>query len=114
MADDLDREQIWKDFRDAVDMTPGELETWLATDESKSVGWSEKDGGESVGHHSGRRIIAIRAKKKSDLDDDDYRHMRKVVGYIHRHLKQGGPAHDKAHSPWRYSLKNWGHDPEKD
>ncbi len=37
--------------------------------------------------------------------------MRKVVGYVHRHLAQGGPQKDKEHSPWRYSLMNWGHDP---
>ena len=28
-------------------------------------------------------------------------------------LKQGGPADDKEHSRWRYSLMNWGHDPLK-
>ncbi|MDQ1230054.1 hypothetical protein QE379_001480 [Sphingomonas sp. SORGH_AS 879] len=40
--------------------------------------------------------------------------MKKVVGYVHRHLKQGGPGKDVEHSPWRYSLMNWGHDPLKD
>jgi len=39
--------------------------------------------------------------------------MRKVVGYIHRHLAQGGPKEDKEHSAWRYSLMNWGHEPLK-
>lgn len=41
--------------------------------------------------------------------------MRKLVGYVHQPLKQGGP-HDKdavANSPWRLSLMNWGHDPMK-
>ena len=37
--------------------------------------------------------------------------MRKVVGYVHRHLKQGGPEHDQEKSPWRYSLMNWGTTP---
>jgi hypothetical protein len=45
--------------------------------------------------------------------NEDYAHMRKVVGYVHRHLKQGGPEEDSEHSPWRYSLMNWGHDPIK-
>ncbi len=110
--DDLDREAIWKDFHDAVNMAPGELEDWLATEESKAVGWKE-DGGESVGHESGRRIVAIKRTKKADLTDDDYRHMRKVVGYIHRHAAQGGPKDDAEHSRWRYSLMNWGNDPLK-
>jgi Protein of unknown function (DUF3140) len=111
-----DRDQIAKDFAEAVNMTPAALEKWLATDESKEVGWKGPDGkgaGESVGHKSGARIVAIKHKKTADLTDDDYHHMRTVVGYVHRHLKQGGPAEDAEHSRWRYSLMNWGHDPLK-
>ncbi|MBN8806976.1 MAG: DUF3140 domain-containing protein [Sphingomonas sp.] len=113
--DDDGREQVWKDFRAAVNMTPARLEKWLETDDSKRVGWKGSDGdghGESVGHHSGRRIIAIKRKKKADLTADDYAHMKKVVGYVARHTAQG-PGHDKAQSDWRYSLMNWGHDPLK-
>lgn len=108
MSDD-DRDQIRHDFEDAVNMAPKELEEWLETDESKEVGWGE---GESVGHHSGRRIVEIKRTKKDDLSDADYDHMKKVVGYVARHRRQGpkGDAHD---SRWRYSLMNWGHDPEK-
>ena len=114
MADD--QAQVAKDFHEAVNMTPAALEAWLDTPESKEVGWKGEDGdgsGESVGHHSGRRIVAIKAKKHADLTDDDYAHMKKVVGYVHRHLAQGGPAEDVEHSRWRYSLMNWGHDPLK-
>ena len=115
MADD-ENAQIYKDFSEAVNMTPAELEHFLDTDESKAVGWKGEDGqgaGESVGHKSGKRIVAIKRTKKADLDADDYAHMHKVVGYVHRHLAQGGPADDAEHSRWRYSLMNWGHDPLK-
>ncbi|WP_343527914.1 DUF3140 domain-containing protein [Sphingomonas sp.] len=112
MAKDHDR--IYADFREVVNMAPAELETFLDSDKSKAVGQKTGGSGESVGHASGRRIIAIRRKKKADLTDDDYAHMNKVVGYVHRHLKQGGPDKDVEHSPWRYSLMNWGHDPLKD
>lgn len=115
MADD-EHARIYKDFAEAVNMAPAELERFLDTDDSKRVGWKGEDGkgdGESVGHQSGRRIVAIKRKKKAELDDADYAHMRKVVGYVHRHMAQGGPAEDKAHSDWRYSLMNWGHDPMK-
>ena len=111
-----DHEQTLRAFGEAVNMTPASLEKWLATDDRKRVGWKGEDGhgpGESVGHESGRRIIAIRHKKKAELTDNDFAHMRKVVGYVHRHLAQGGPAADKEHSDWRYSLMNWGHDPLK-
>ena len=113
-SDDLDRDAIWKDFGQAVNMAPAEIERWLETPESKSVGQTHEGDDESVGHQSGRRIVEIKRKKRDDLDDDDYRHMRKVVGYVHRHLTQGGPADDAEHSRWRYSLMNWGHDPLKD
>ena len=114
MADD--HAQVAKDFGEAVNMTPAALEKWLTTDESKDVGWKGEDGhgaGESVGHKSGERIVEILRTRKADLTDDDYAHMKKVVGYVHRHKAQGGPADDVEHSRWRYSLMNWGHDPVK-
>jgi hypothetical protein len=99
-------------FDDAVNMTAAELERWLDTDESKSVGQKSDGDGESVGHRSGRRIIEILHTKKADLDDDDLGHMTTVVGYVHRHLAQR-PKGDITDTPWRYSLMNWGHDPLK-
>jgi hypothetical protein len=102
-------------FKDAANMTPAALEKFLDSDESKKVGWKGDDGkgsGESVGHASGRRIVAIKRKKRAELTDDDYAHMAKVVGYVKRHLAQG-PEKDVKTSKWRYSLMNWGHDPCK-
>ena len=104
-----DTTEIRRDFDDAVNMTPAQLEKWLDTDESKSVGQGD---GESVGHRSGRHIVKILRAKKDDLSDSDYAHMRKVVGYVHRHLKQR-PKGDIEDTNWRYSLMNWGHDPLK-
>lgn len=103
-----DRQQTVDAFEEAVNMTAARLEKWLATEASRSVGQS--DGGESVGHASGRRIVALLRTRKSDLDDDDLAHMRKVVGYVHRHIEQR-PGGDVTDTRWRYSLMNWGHDP---
>lgn len=114
--DDDARQKTYADFNDAVNMTPAALEAFLETEDSKRVGWKGEDGhgrGESVGHKSGRRIVEIKRTRKADLSEDDHAHMRNVVGYIHRHLAQGGPAENKEHSDWRYSLMNWGHDPCK-
>ncbi|KUL47501.1 DUF3140 domain-containing protein [Streptomyces sp. A1499] len=91
-------------------MTAGRLEKWLETDESKSVGQS--DGGESVGHASGRLIVRLLHTNKADLTDDNLAHMRKVTGYVHRHLEQR-PDGDITDTRWRHSLMNWGHDPMK-
>ncbi|MFK8848731.1 DUF3140 domain-containing protein [Streptomyces sp. Ac-502] len=108
---DDDRDTVWQDFKDAVNMSPSELESWLKKDESKESG-QHKDGGESVGHESGRRIVSLLRTKRADLSDDDYAHMRKVTGYVHRHLAQK-PSGDVKETTWRYSLMNWGHDPLK-
>lgn len=110
---DSDKQQVLQEFNDAVNMTPSELEDWLETEESKGVGYTREGEDEAVGHQSGRRILDIKRQKKADLSDDDYTHMRKVVGYVHRHTRQGGPEEDKENSRWRYSLMNWGHDPLK-
>ena len=106
-----DRETIWEEWRELVNMAPKELEDWLDTEESKSVG--DSDSGESTGHRSGRRIVEIKRTNKGDLTDSQWDHMGKVVGYIKRHLSQGGPEDDVEHSAWRNSLMNWGHDPLK-
>ena len=104
-----DRQRIIEEFEEAVNMTPKELEDWLQSDESKSVGQSD-GGGESKGHESGRKIVEILGKNKSDYTDEDVEHMKRVNAYVKRHLGQG-PKNDIENSKWRYSLMNWGHDP---
>jgi hypothetical protein len=39
------------------------------------------------------------------MADDDYGHMRTVIGYTHRHLAQR-PSGDVSDSAWRYLLMN--------
>jgi hypothetical protein len=104
-------DQVIQEFDEAVNMTRKELEDWLQTDESKSVGQSD-GGGESKGHESGRKIVEILKKNKTDYSNDDFDHMRRVVSYVHRHLSQK-PEGDVKDSNWRRSLLNWGHDPLK-
>src|ERR1700710_2996508 len=104
-------DETGEQFGAAVNMTANELSEWLKTDDSKNAG-QHKNGGESTGHASGRRIITILGKKEAELTAADEKHMVKVVGYIHRHLAQR-PARDIEHSTWRHSLMNWGHDPTK-
>jgi hypothetical protein len=82
-------------------MTANELEDFLGTDDSKSVG-DKGSGGESTGHQSGRRIMKILRAKKGDLTEDDAAHMRKVVGYVHRggssvHARPAEYFHDGWH-----------------
>lgn len=119
-ADTEERDEAYRQFSDAVNMTRSELSTWLESEESRSVGMragGEKKTGpggkESQGHESGRMIVELLHKKKADLDDDDVKQMKRVAGYVHRHLAQKPAKEDTEHSRWRYSLMNWGHDPLK-
>jgi len=99
-------------------MDAKELQGWLSGDESASSGWSKDDGsGETVGHESARKIVAILEKNpkkdpnKYDPADVDY--MQKVIAYCKRHLAQEDKAKQDTNSKSYKSLKNWGHDAQK-
>ena len=98
-------------FRAAVNMDADEIEAWLATPQSRRVGQKKDGARESVGHASGRRIVRILRTPEPELGDEDYRHMRKVAGFVARHRVQ--EPENMVTSRWRYSLMNWGHDPLK-
>ncbi|HYD14488.1 MAG TPA: DUF3140 domain-containing protein [Allosphingosinicella sp.] len=108
----LDRDRVYRDFARAVNMTPAELEDWLQSKQSRAVGWKADGRDESIGHASGRRIVTLLRTQKAALTDEDYAHMRKVVGYVARHRAQR--PENVVTSRWRYSLMNWGHDPLKE
>ncbi len=104
-----DTKTVIGEFVEAVNMTAKELESWLETEDSNSVG--QKYGNEeSTGHKSGKRIIEL--LQKNDYNEDDLAHMKKVISYVHRHSAQK-PSGDVEHTRWRYSLMNWGHEPLK-
>lgn len=114
------KKAIRSDFKAAVNMPPSRLRRWLQAADSKRVGMTKggrkvesSQDGQSVGHQMGERILQIKGKRVAELETDDYQAMRKVIGYVHRHLKQR-PAGDVEDSRWRQSLMNWGHDPLKD
>ena len=112
-------------------MSPDELEQWLKGEASQESGWAKDDGsGESIGHEryagvwieggratdvagSGRKIIDILrrnpSREPSHYAEDDLPHMRKVVGYVNRHLAQEEKAKRDPDSRSAKSLRNWGH-----
>lgn len=108
----LDKGKVAREFAEAVNMAPAEIEEWLKTADSKKVGFKVGGKGQSVGHASGQRIVTILRTPRAELIDDDYAHMRKVAGFVKRHLAQR--PENTVTSRWRYSLMNWGHDPLKE
>jgi hypothetical protein len=107
-----EHKEINQAFRELVNMSPAKLDKWLHTKESQGVGFHHEGESEAVGHESGRRIVEILHRNKAELTEEDYAHMRKVIGYIKRHLAQR-PEGDISQTRWRYSLMNWGHDPQQ-
>ena len=101
-----------EEFKTAVNVSPKALLAWLNTSESKAVGSKTTENSESVGHRSGKKIVALLGKPEAEFTSGDIAHARKVVGYIHRHLAQR-PTGDIGNTHWRYSLMNWGHDPQQ-
>lgn len=108
---DDEKKDLRSQFGEVVNMTANQIDKWLDTDESKAVGQTKEGKDESIGHKSGKKIIDILHKKVADYSDEDYEHMQKVVSYVRRHSAQ--KPKEVAGSNWLYSLKNWGHDPEK-
>ncbi|HEY0436163.1 MAG TPA: DUF3140 domain-containing protein [Phenylobacterium sp.] len=110
-----DERRIRAEFDALVNLTADELAAWLETPQSRKVGMIRRGETESVGRQSARRILAILAAAPAELDDGDYRHMKKVIGYCRRHLAQKPQAlrmgGDVTDTRWRWSLMNWGHDP---
>lgn len=63
--DEDEKQASYRDFADSVNMSPAELEGWLDTEQSQSVG-DTGGKGESTGHKSGRRIVELKRTAKSD------------------------------------------------
>jgi len=107
---DGEQRDLRTEFDRLINMSANELKSWLSTEESESVGQT-KDGDESIGHQSGERIVEILNRTSSKLTDEDYQQIQRVISYVKRHSAQR-PKEVKG-SRWAYSLKNWGHDPER-
>lgn len=105
-----DEADLRRRFDEVVNMSATALKAWLATEESRKVGFIRRGESESVGRQSGKAILQIKAKPVAELTEADYAHMKKVIGFARRHLANR-PGGDVTHTRWRWSLMNWGHDP---
>ncbi|KAK3378477.1 hypothetical protein B0H63DRAFT_525703 [Podospora didyma] len=64
-----DTETVIREFNELVNMTADELDEWLEIEASTNSGWTKDkfargggSSGETVGHESGRHIVAILRK----------------------------------------------------
>ncbi|WP_413452273.1 DUF3140 domain-containing protein [Georgenia phoenicis] len=109
MAEDLVPDQLWEDFHSVVNMTSRELQEWLATAESGDTVDALPD---QAGSDRSRQVLAVLAKRRTDLTADDVALMEEVTAEI-RELR-GDDAETRAgDTAWRHRLMSLGHDPLK-
>ncbi len=108
MAHEID-DELWNDFHRVVNMNSRELQTWLETRDSGPETEALPD---EAGSDTGRHVLAILRKRRTDLSADDERVMRNVVDRVYAERRDDlEPVAGEAH--WRYKLMSMGHDPLK-
>ncbi|MFI7672703.1 DUF3140 domain-containing protein [Actinophytocola sp. NPDC049390] len=109
MADTPVEEALWDEFHRVVNMSSRELGEWLRT---RSAADRTEELPDQAGTETGQHVLAILGKRKTDLNDDDVRVMRKVVDRVHGERRDDlEPTAGQAN--WRHRLMTIGHDPLK-
>lgn len=102
-----DTAELWTRFHETVNMNGAELRSWLLTDASgPEVFTSDPTLGISA---TGRDVLHVLDKRRTDLTEDDVRTMRHVVDEVAALLAQPRPDDEQ----WRHTLMGLGHDPLK-
>ncbi|MEU2388856.1 DUF3140 domain-containing protein [Streptomyces sp. NPDC012461] len=109
MADALELDALWEDFHRAVNMTSAELAAWLRVRDAEE---ETEPLPEQAGTDTGRHVLAVLQKRRTDLTEDDLRVMSEVVEAV-------GAQTDLENEPaagdtrLRHRLMTLGHDPLK-
>ncbi|MGV9559635.1 DUF3140 domain-containing protein [Streptomyces sp. NPDC003401] len=107
MTDALELDALWEDFHRVVNMTSQELAAWLrvrdADEDTEALP-------EEAGPPTGRHVLAILQKRRTDLTEDDLHVMREVVETVDDETDAADEpaAEDTA---LRHRLMTIGHDP---
>jgi hypothetical protein len=107
MAESHISDELWNEFHEVVNMTSRELSDWLRTeatgeDGRATEGLPELEVGESV--------VAILAKRRTDLTPDDVDTMQHVVDQV-RTIRGDEPEPEAYDDATRRALMLFGHDP---
>ena len=100
---------LWDEFHTLVNMTSRELQDWLATDAAHED--SEPAVG-PVGTPTGRAVLGVLGKRRTDLTEDDVHTMQRVVDRV-REERGDDPEPTAGQASWRRRLMRMGHDPLK-
>ena len=102
-------DELWDEFHRVVNMTSRELDEWLRT---LSADEDVEQLPDQAGTETGRHVLHVLGKRRTDLTDDDVRVMQNVVDRVLAERRDDlEPTAGEAH--WRYRLMSMGHDPLK-
>ena len=106
---ELTDDELWDEFHRVVNMTSRELADWLRV---RDAGERTEELPDQSGTPTGKHVLHVLAKRRSDLTADDVRVMQKVVRRVHEQRRDDlePVAGDEA---WRHRLMSMGHDPLK-
>jgi hypothetical protein len=109
MTDALELDALWEDFHRVVNMTSQELAAWLRVSDADE---NTEPLPENAGTPTGRHVLAILQKRRTDLTDDDLRVMHEVVDTVSEEtdMENEPAAEDTVR---RQRLMTIGHDPLK-
>ena len=106
------REDVYAEFRTMINMSPQELEKWLATKMSKAPAAEAGESELVIDKKISRKLVKILLKRKFMLTKGEYEYMDKIINHINV-LYSHKPNDNILESHWRYALMNLGHDPVK-
>jgi Protein of unknown function (DUF3140) len=102
-------DEVWNEFHRVVNMSSRELADWLRT---SSASPNAERVQEQAGTPTGRQVLRILGKRRTDLNPDDLRVMRKVLKRVNAE-RRGDRGSIAGPTGWRHRLMSMGHDPLK-
>jgi hypothetical protein len=100
-------DELWQEFHEVVNMTSRDLSDWLRTEAAGEDGQATADLPEL---EVGESVVAILAKRRTDLTDDDIDTMQHVVEQV-RTIRGDEPEPEAYDDDVRRTLMLFGHDP---
>ncbi|MBH5338673.1 DUF3140 domain-containing protein [Streptomyces pactum] len=101
--------ELWDEFHTVVNMTSRELQDWLSV---QAAGEDTEEPPDQAGSPTGRRVLEILGKRRTDLTEDDVEVMRRVCEIV-RTQRNAELDPEAGGAGWRHRLMNIGHDPLK-
>jgi hypothetical protein len=110
MTNALELDALWDEFHSVVNMTSQELSAWL---QAQDAGEDTEPLPDQAGPVTGRHVLSILRKRRTDLTDEDVQVMYEVVDTVESERQEQGAAKTADDTRRRHRLMSLGHDPLK-